>query len=102
MECRLRSTPWRSSCAREVNMRAKICPPSMVSTDLARLSCDVFEEQGYRSRATFPAAQNDDWLMGMNLDDLQGLDSQPQGDDMYISMFVSPTAGVKTELQPVG
>ncbi|KAL5197409.1 hypothetical protein ABZP36_000921 [Zizania latifolia] len=43
-------------------------------------------------------AQNDDWLMGMNLDDLQGLGSLLQGDDLYSSMLVSPAAAAKTEL----
>ncbi|KAL5203052.1 hypothetical protein ABZP36_014004 [Zizania latifolia] len=43
-------------------------------------------------------AQNDDQLMGMNLDDLQSLGSLLQGDDLYNSMLVPPAAAAKTEL----
>ncbi|KAL5201663.1 hypothetical protein ABZP36_036017 [Zizania latifolia] len=43
-------------------------------------------------------AQNDDRLMGINLDDLQGLSSLLQGDDMYSSMPVTPAVVAKTEL----
>ncbi|KAL5218532.1 hypothetical protein ABZP36_019216 [Zizania latifolia] len=43
-------------------------------------------------------AQNDDRLMGINLDDLQGLSSLLQGDDLYSSMLVTPAVAAKTEL----
>ncbi|KAL5199336.1 hypothetical protein ABZP36_020539 [Zizania latifolia] len=43
-------------------------------------------------------AQNDDRLMGINLDDLQDLSSLLQGDALYISMLVTPAVAAKTEL----
>uniref|UniRef100_A0A0D9WWW5 NAC domain-containing protein n=1 Tax=Leersia perrieri TaxID=77586 RepID=A0A0D9WWW5_9ORYZ len=37
-------------------------------------------------------AQDDDWLMGMSLDDLQGLGSLLQGDEIFSSSMIAPPA----------
>ncbi|KAF0909322.1 hypothetical protein E2562_035186 [Oryza meyeriana var. granulata] len=47
-------------------------------------------------------AQDDDWLMGMSLDDLQGLSSLLQGDDLYASSMLAPPPVAAAKTEPCG